>query len=125
MGAPGINKCSRDKSIHVGSVVKMTRTQQPGSWLTVGKIGDYCHVSRATVRRWIRNGELHAIRLAGGHYRVSIADFRDFLKTYNFPIDEELFGPNLKTKGRRVAGMPCHPQGLTRRRFCRVPCGKR
>ncbi len=111
MGAPGINKCRRDKSIHVGSVVKMTRTQQPGSWLTVGKIGDYCHVSRATVRRWIRNGELHAIRLAGGHYRVSIADFRDFLKTYNFPIDEELFGPESENEGETSGRHAVPPSG--------------
>ncbi len=69
----------------------VTQREQPRSWLTVGKIGDYCQVNRATVRRWIKSGKLPAIRLPGGHYRVSTADFRNFLKRYEIPIREDFF----------------------------------
>jgi excisionase family DNA binding protein len=74
-----------------GSVSKMAGKMRTKNWLSVGKIGEYCLVSTATVRRWIKNGELSAIRLPSGHYRVSIADFRDFLKQHNMPIKDELY----------------------------------
>jgi len=68
----------------------MSGKMRTKNWLSVGKIGEYCLVSTATVRRWIKNGELSAIRLPSGHYRVSIADFRDFLKQHDMPVREEL-----------------------------------
>ena len=52
-------------------------------WLTVKGVADYCMVSRITVRRWIRDGMLSATRLPSGHYRIGIADFRDFLELGN------------------------------------------
>jgi excisionase family DNA binding protein len=58
------------------------------TWLSVGKIGKYCDVSRATVRRWIKTGKLSAIRLPGGHYRVDVADFKEFLKRHDMRINE-------------------------------------
>ena len=59
------------------------------TWLSVGKIGKCCDVSRATVRRWIKTGRLSAIRLPGGHYRVDVADFKEFLKRHDMRIKEE------------------------------------
>jgi len=75
---------------YAGSVEKMARKAQSKNWLGVGKIGEYCLVSTATVRRWIKTGDMTAIRLPSGHYRVSIADFKDFLKRYDIPVGEEL-----------------------------------
>lgn len=69
----------------------MARKARVKNWLSVGKIGEYCLVSTATVRRWIKTSELSAIRLPSGHYRVSIADFRDFLKKHDMPIKAELY----------------------------------
>ncbi len=60
------------------------------NWLSIGRVGMYCLVSTATVRRWIKNGDLEAIRLPSGHFRVSIADFKDFLKRHEMPVGEEL-----------------------------------
>jgi len=60
------------------------------SWLSVGRIGEYCLVSTATVRRWIKIGDLSAIRLPSGHYRVRLADFKEFLKRHDMPVREEL-----------------------------------
>lgn len=62
-------------------------------------VADYCLVSRVTIRRWIKTGELSAIRLPSGHYRISIEDFRDFLKRYNMPIKEDLFESKSEKKG--------------------------
>ncbi|MBI4302924.1 MAG: helix-turn-helix domain-containing protein [Chloroflexi bacterium] len=48
-------------------------------------------MSRVTVRRWVKDGRLSAIKLPGGHYRVTARDFRDFLERHDMPIKEELF----------------------------------
>jgi len=69
----------------------MTKKRGQRTWLSVGKIGEYCLVSTATVRRWIKAGDLSAIRLPSGHYRVSIADFRHFLERHDMPIKAELY----------------------------------
>jgi len=58
--------------------------------ITVDSIAGYCMVSRSTVRRWIREGMLSAMKLPSGHFRVSIADFMEFLKRFNMPVPEEL-----------------------------------
>jgi len=59
--------------------------------ITVKDIAEYCLVSGVTVRRWIKDSKLSAMKLPSGHYRITTAGFRDFLKRYNMPIKEELF----------------------------------
>jgi len=71
--------------------MKMAGVKRPKNWLTVGDVGEYCQVSTATVRRWIKNSEIPAIQLPSGHFRVSIADFRDFLERHNLPVRGEIF----------------------------------
>jgi excisionase family DNA binding protein len=56
--------------------------------VTVKGISNYCLVSESTVRRWIKDGKLSALRLPSGQYRITAADFRDFLKRYDMPIKE-------------------------------------
>lgn len=68
----------------------MKQTGQTNQKLTVSDIGDYCLVSKMTVRRWIRDGRLSATKLPGGHYRINSADFRDFLERYGMPIRDDL-----------------------------------
>ena len=60
------------------------------TFITVESIAGYCMVSRSTVGRWIRDGRLSAMKLPSGHFRVSVADFRAFLKRHNMPITQEL-----------------------------------
>jgi len=72
--------------------MKMTGTKPPTKWLSAGKVGEYCQVSTATVRRWIKNRDLPAIRLPHhGHFRIDAADFRDFLERHNLPVRDEFF----------------------------------
>jgi len=58
---------------------------------SVGDISKYCMVSSVTVRRWIRDGKLSAVKLPSGHHRITTTGFRDFLEKYEIPIKEELF----------------------------------
>jgi excisionase family DNA binding protein len=53
-------------------------------------IAVYCMVSESTVRRWIRDGKLNAMKLPSGHFRVTVADFNAFLKDNDMPICREL-----------------------------------
>ncbi len=69
----------------------MTPTPRHKNWLTLGKVAEYCLVSPATVRRWIKTGKLTAVRLPSRHYRVNVPDLRDFLKRYDMPIRNEVF----------------------------------
>jgi excisionase family DNA binding protein len=72
--------------------VSRRQRKQSRSWLGVSGIADYCEVGQGTVRRWVKQGELPAIRLAGGHYRIKALDFREFLRRHGMPIREDFFG---------------------------------
>jgi excisionase family DNA binding protein len=67
----------------------MARTKE--QHFTIQDISEYCLVSGITVRRWIKDGKMSAIKLPSGHYRISNAGFRDFLVKYKMPIKEDLF----------------------------------
>ncbi len=59
--------------------------------LTTGDVARYCGVSRMGVIRWIQQGKLKAHTTPGGHYRIRIADFRDFLERFHIPVDSSFF----------------------------------
>jgi len=73
--------------------------RQSKNRVAVKDVADYCLVSRATIRRWIRSGKLSAIRLPSGHYRISIVDFRDFLERSHIPVEDWLLGSKSEKKG--------------------------
>jgi excisionase family DNA binding protein len=56
--------------------------------IKIKDVANYCMVSKTTVRRWIENGKLRAIRLPGGHYRIDRADYRRFLESCEIPLKE-------------------------------------
>ncbi len=56
--------------------------------VTVKGIANYCLVSESTVRRWIKDGKISSLRLPSGQYRISAADFEDFLKRYGMLTKE-------------------------------------
>ncbi len=57
--------------------------------VTVKGIANYCLVSESTVRRWIKDGKISSLRLPSGQYRVTAADFKDFLARYGM-LSKEL-----------------------------------
>jgi excisionase family DNA binding protein len=56
--------------------------------VTIKAIANYCLVSEGTVRRWIRDGKIVVMRLPSGQYRITAADFKDFLIRYGMPTEE-------------------------------------
>ncbi len=63
-------------------------------FVAIESIGNYCMVSSTTVRRWIKDGKLHAVKLPSGHFRVSVMDLTDFLKRNDLPVSDELLKAN-------------------------------
>ena len=57
--------------------------------LTTGDVAAHCHVSYDTVANWIRSDKLRAFTTPGGHRRISIRDFNEFLTEYGMPLFEE------------------------------------
>lgn len=60
-------------------------------YLTTGKIAEYCQVSHVAVWNWVKNGDLPAFTLPGGHYRIKRGDFREFLEERGRPIYNDFF----------------------------------
>ena len=56
--------------------------------VNVKGIANYCLVNECTVRRWIKDGKILALRLPSGQYRVTVADFKDFLTRYGMLTKE-------------------------------------
>jgi excisionase family DNA binding protein len=56
--------------------------------IKIKDVASYCMVSKTTVRRWIENGKLRAIRLPSGHYRINRVDYRCFLESCEIPLKE-------------------------------------
>jgi putative resolvase len=46
--------------------------------LKVTAVAEYFDVTRPTVREWIKDGKIKAIRLAGGHYRIRLSEVKRF-----------------------------------------------
>jgi excisionase family DNA binding protein len=63
------------------------------TYVAIESIADYCMVSRSTVGRWVKDGELSAVKLPSGHVRITIENFRSFLKQHGMPVSKELLGP--------------------------------
>ena len=66
--------------------------------IKIKDVASYCMVSKTTVRRWIENGKLRAIRLPSGHYRIDNVDYRRFLESCEILIGEGAFISKSKRK---------------------------
>jgi excisionase family DNA binding protein len=50
------------------------------TYLKVSEIAKILEVGDTSVRRWISQGKLPAIRTGGGQYRISVEEFEKFKK---------------------------------------------
>lgn len=58
-------------------------------YMKTSAVAKACGVSRVTVLRWLVNGTLRGFRLPnGGPYRIPSADFLDFAKKNNIPVEQ-------------------------------------
>lgn len=60
-------------------------------FVTTAQVARHAGVSPDGVLKWIRAGMLRAFATPGGHYRISIEDFDEFLTRYNMPAYEGSF----------------------------------
>jgi len=58
--------------------------------LTTRAIARYFSVTPAAVAKWIRSGFLRAYRTPGGHYRVSVEEFKRFVQEHDLPEHEDI-----------------------------------
>jgi excisionase family DNA binding protein len=65
----------------------MKKKPMKEKWLTTGAAAACCGVSRATILRWINSGKLKAYTTPGGHHRMRIEDFREFLVDMRLPVE--------------------------------------
>ena len=63
----------------------MDHAMDDAKWLTVEDICDRLQVHPQTVRRWLRNGELHGVLIGDrGGYRVHPDDLAAYLKARGY-----------------------------------------
>ena len=75
-----------------------TESENGRRFFTTSEVARYCAVTNDGVLKWIKSGKLRAFSTPGGHYRVSMEDFRAFLKKFDIPIDEAFFKGAQKTR---------------------------
>ena len=64
---------------------KMQNSEQKKKLLTTGDIAAHCEVSYETVANWIKGGKLKSHQTPGGHRRIRMEDFIDFLSVHDMP----------------------------------------
>lgn len=58
-------------------------------YLTTGDVAKECGVSPASVKKWIGQAKLHALRTPGRHFRIPVEEFQRFRAAYRFPLEPE------------------------------------
>ncbi|MHC4870385.1 MAG: response regulator [Planctomycetota bacterium] len=58
--------------------------------LSLGKVGNYCGVTRKTILRWIKEGMMDSFVLPSGHHRVMPKTVAEFLHKHGMPVPENL-----------------------------------
>ena len=57
-------------------------------FLTTGEAARLCGVQLNTIKNWIRNGEINAVRTPGGHWRIPRAEFLAFMRRTGMALPE-------------------------------------
>ena len=63
----------------------MQNSEQKKKLLTTGDIAAHCEVSYETVANWIKGGKLKSHQTPGGHRRIRMEDFIDYLSVHDMP----------------------------------------
>lgn len=58
--------------------------------LSLGKVAEYCGVTRKTILRWVQDGMIQGFTLPSGHHRVLPRDLAHFLDENNMPVPDKL-----------------------------------
>jgi excisionase family DNA binding protein len=58
-------------------------------YLTTGDVARKCEVTLASVKKWIEQAKLQAVRTPGRHFRIPVEEFERFRAAYRFPVEPE------------------------------------
>lgn len=58
--------------------------------ISLGKVAEFCGVTRKTILRWVQDGLLPSFKLPGGHHRVLPDDLAVFLREHDMPVPPHL-----------------------------------
>ncbi len=56
---------------------------RPRNVISISEAAELCQVTPETIRRWVDQGEIPSTRTLGGHRRINLKDFQDFLTKRN------------------------------------------
>jgi len=59
------------------------------NYLTTTELAKLCGVSRFTIRNWIKQGKIKAIRTIGKQYRIQVSEAVSFLETLHLEISHK------------------------------------
>ncbi len=65
--------------------------------LSLGKVAQYCGVTRKTILRWVQDGLIQSFTLPSGHHRVQPEELVRFLRAHDMPVPEDLSGEAKQT----------------------------
>lgn len=65
-------------------------------YFTTGEAAKACGVKLNTIKNWIRNGNISAIKTPGGHWRIPKAPFMAFMEAFNTPAVPSATAPTEK-----------------------------
>ena len=87
--------------------------------LTTGEMARHCQVAQRTVHNWIQAGHLPSARTPGGHQRVRVRDFQEFLQQHRLPA----YGRGQPLPGTRLRVLVVDDDDDVRRTFTRYLAG--
>lgn len=61
-------------------------TSKKKNIMSVTEVSEICGVTRATIWRWIKSGQLQAATTAGGHHRIMSSDLQSFMRKKKMPV---------------------------------------
>jgi excisionase family DNA binding protein len=102
-----------------------TETEHGRRFFTTSEVARYCAVTNDGVLKWIKSGKLRAFSTPGGHYRVSMDDFRAFLQKFDIPIDEAFFKGAQKSRSVLVVDDEADIREIVRRVLSELEPGLR
>ena len=72
-----------------GSIIAFVKMGTERRYLTTGDVVKECGVSPASVKKWIGQAKLRALRTPGRHFRIPVEEFQRFRGAYRFPAEPE------------------------------------
>ena len=73
----------------IATIITFVRMRTRRRYLTTGDVARECGVTPASVKKWIGQEKLHALRTPGRHFRISVEEFERFRAAYRFPAEPE------------------------------------